>query len=254
MFIFLHVIFALLSIFTWREVGFANPEELYGFTNKYFLSAIASWFIFFIVHYILYKKNALKNWKMQLSLSDILVTVVIALVFAVVYRLWNTPYYAVKPLGLHLDQMVYGMWFIAATVAFLILRKPGVALLAEVIAASGEFMLGSEWGLVLLVFGIFQGLGAELVFAAFRYKKFNVGVVSLAAVGATLGSLLIDKYYGYIGDLALWNLTLLVSARIIGAIIIAGIFAYAIVKALELTGVTNLVRPVSQQDYEALED
>ncbi len=62
-----------------------------------------------------------------------------------------------------------------------------------------------------------------------------------------------DLYFSYIDDLALWNLTVLITARTLGSIIIAGGFAYYLVKALELTGVTNLVRPVSQSDYDALE-
>jgi len=188
-----------------------------------------------------------------LKLVDILTTVVIAIVFGIVYKLWGPFYYFVKPFGLHLDQLIYGMWFIAATIAFLIIRKPGVALLAEVAAASGEFITGSEWGLEVLIYGIVQGLFAELVFAAFRYKRFDILAVSLAAVGSTIGSLIMDFYKGYIEELAVWNLTLFIGARLIGAIIISGFFAYYLVKALEATGVTQLVRPASKEDYDALD-
>src|SRR5690625_4404565 len=106
----------------------------------------------------------MKKKRYQLKLADILVTTVIALVFGVIYKLWGPLYYAVKPLGLHLEQLIYGMWFIAATVAYLLIRKPGVGLLAEVAAASGEFIMGSEWGLAVLFSGVVQGLAAELVF------------------------------------------------------------------------------------------
>lgn len=189
----------------------------------------------------------------SLKLVDILVTVVIAVVFGLIYKLWGPLYYFVKPFGLHLDQFIYGMWFIAAIVAYLIIRKPGVALLAEFAAASGEFLTGSEWGLSVLMFGLVQGLFAELVFAAFRYKSYSLFVACLAAVGSTVGSVIMDIYYGYITDLALWNLALLVGVRTVGAILIAGVFAYALVKALEKTGVTQLVRPVSPSDYVALD-
>jgi len=191
--------------------------------------------------------------KKGLKLTDILVTIIIALIFGLVYKLWGPVYGLVSTFGLHIEQLVYGMWFIAATVAFLIIRKPGVALLAEVAAAHGEFIFGGEWGIATLIFGLAQGLGAELVFAAFRYKRFDVLTVSLAAIASTVASIIIDYYYGYIGDLALWNLLLMFGARFIGAILIAGIFAYYIVKALERTGVTNLVRPASSDDYKALD-
>lgn len=190
--------------------------------------------------------------KKRLTLTDILVTVVIALVFAVVYKLWGPLYYAVKPLGLHIDQLIYGMWFMAATVAFLIIRKPGVALIAEAAAASGELIMGAEWGLETFVYGILQGLGAEIVFALFAYKAYTLFVSSLAAIGSAAGCFVMDMIRGYIFDHELWNLILLLVLRTFSSILIAGVFAYYLVKALEKTGVTQLVRASSKDDYDAL--
>ncbi|HEY0829143.1 MAG TPA: ECF transporter S component [Bacilli bacterium] len=187
-----------------------------------------------------------------LTLTDILVTIVIAVVFGVIYKLWGPMYDVMKPFGTHAEQLVYGMWFIAATFAFLIIRKPGVALLAEVAAATVSALLGSEWGVATLIYGLAQGLGAEIIFALFRYRSANVAVVSLAALGAAAASLLIDNYYGYIEYLSAWNLSLLIILRLCGSVIIAGVFAYALSKAIEKTGVTHLLRPVSKKDYESL--
>lgn len=187
-----------------------------------------------------------------LKLTDILITIVISIGFGILYKLWGPLYYAVKPLGLHLDQLIYGMWFIAATVAFLIIRKPGVALLAEIAASSGEFLMGSEFGLEVLLYGIVQGLFAELMFMALRYKRYDLLAVSLAGISSCIGSLFMDFYKGYIGDLSTWNLILYMAFRFIGTILFTGVLAVAIVKALEATGVTNLVRSSSQKDLESL--
>jgi energy-coupling factor transport system substrate-specific component len=186
----------------------------------------------------------------QLTLTDVLVTTVIALVFGIIYKLWGPLYYALKPLGLHLEQLIYGMWFMAATVAFLLIRKPGVGLLAEVAAASGEFIIGSEWGLAVLLSGLAQGLAAELIFAAVGYRKYSMTIAILAAMAATIGSLLLDSLQGYVTDLALWNLSLLILFRMIGAIAIAGLLAYRLVEALEKTGVAELVRPIDSNHFE----
>lgn len=188
-----------------------------------------------------------------LKLTDILVTIIIAMIFGVIYKLWGPLYGVVATLGLHLEQLIYGMWFIAAIVAYLIIRKPGVAILAEVAAAQSEFLFGGEWGIATLLFGLGQGVAAELIFAAFRYKRYDKWVASLAGTAAAFASIGIDFYYGYIGDLALWNMLILVGARIAGAILISGIFAHLLVQALEKTGVTNLVRPATKEDYQALE-
>ncbi len=187
-----------------------------------------------------------------LKLTDILVTVVISIAFGIIYKIWGPLYYALKPLGLHLDQFIYGMWFIAAIVAFLVIRKPGVALLAEVAASSGEFLMGSEFGLEVLIYGFVQGLFAELVLMAFGYKRSGVIVVSLASIAACAGSLMMDFYKGYIEDLAAWNLALLIAMRTAGSILFSGLLALGMAKALERTGVANILRPASQDDFDSL--
>ncbi|CAM3002335.1 ECF transporter S component [Paenibacillus sediminis] len=187
-----------------------------------------------------------------LKLTDILVTIVIAAVFGVVYKIWGPTYDLMKPFGFQAEQLIYGMWFIAGTFAFLIIRKPGIAILAEVAAATVSAFLGSEWGISTLVYGFIQGLGAEIIFMLFLYRSANLFTVSLAAAGAAAASLVLDFSYGYIESLSAWNYTLLIGFRLLGSIVIAGIVAYYLAKALELTGVTKSLRPASKDDYEAL--
>lgn len=189
-----------------------------------------------------------------LKLTDILVTIVVALAFGLIYTLWGPFYELVKIAGFQLEQITYGMWFMASTVAYLLIRKPGVALLAELAAANMEFLFGGYWGVSTIVYGLLQGLAAELVFLAFRYKRFDIFTVSLAGIAAMIASLGVDWYYAYLPSLSAWNLTLYLVFRIIGCIVICGFFAYYLVKALEATGVTNLLRKASKEDYEALED
>lgn len=187
-----------------------------------------------------------------LKLTDILITIVIAAVFGVIYRVWGPMYDILKPFGLHAEQLSYGMWFMAATFAFLVIRKPGVALLAEVAAATIEALFGGSWGVSTLVYGLLQGLGAELVFALFLYRRTNVGVTILASFASAVLSLFVDSYYGYIDQLTFWNYCLFIGLRLLGSALIAGIFAYYLAGALARTGVLSLVRPVSKKDYDAL--
>lgn len=187
-----------------------------------------------------------------LGLTDILVTIVISVVFGIVYKIWGPMYDVLKPFGFQAEQLSYGMWFIAATFAFLIIRKPGVAVLAEVAASIIETFFGGEWGVSTLVYGVLQGLGAEVFFAMFLYRRTNLGVTVLASLGAAAVSIAVDSYYGYIDKLSTWNYCLFIGLRLIGSVAIAGVFAYYLAAALEKTGVLNLIRPVSKKDYEAL--
>ncbi|PZE21370.1 ECF transporter S component [Paenibacillus xerothermodurans] len=188
-----------------------------------------------------------------LKLTDILITIVIAVVFALIYRLWADVSTVVRLAGLQLDELVYGVWFMAATVAFLLIRKPGVALLAEVAAASGELVAGSQYGVEAITYGIGQGLGAELVFLLLRYRSFSAAAACLAGLASAAASLMFDWYKGSLFALQPWNLSLLVVFRLIGGIFFTGLCACWLVKALEATGVTQLVRPANQADYDALE-
>lgn len=195
------------------------------------------------------KKQAARG----LKLSDLLVTVLISVVLGVVYHFWSSVYSLLSPLFFQADELVYGMWFLASTLVFLLIRKPGVALIAEVAAAHVEILFGSEWGIQLLLYGVLQGLGAELVFAAFRYRKFSASVAALAGIGAAIGSMIPDFFYGYVQDYAPWLLMAKYIMRAISSVVICGYFAYGLVKAVEATGVTALLRPVDPKDYAALD-
>lgn len=187
-----------------------------------------------------------------LTLSDILVTVLVSIIFAVIYNLWWGVYEVVKPLGLHVEQLSYGMWFIAAVVAYLIVPKMGIALLAEFAAGAGETIVMGKFDIPTFVFAILQGLACEIIFAIFRYKSRSVMVCMLAGLAAALISLPIDYFYGYMEDVATWNLILFIVFRLISGIVLAGILPYFLVKALDQTGVTKLFRPATKEDYDSL--
>ncbi len=188
-----------------------------------------------------------------LRLSDLLVTILLSLVIGVVYHFWGSVYDLFKPLFFQADELVYGIWFLAPTLAMLLIRKPGVALLAEVAAAHVEIMFGSEWGIQLVLYSVVQGLAAELVFALLRYRSFSMVTAAFAGAAAGLGSLLVDVYYGYVADYTLWMMLLKYTLRLVSSAVLAGYLAFALAKALEATGVTQLLRPVTKQDYEALD-
>lgn len=80
--------------------------------------------------------------------------------------------------------LIAGLWVLAGPLAAVVIRKPGAALLCEVIAAVVEAVLGSHFGATVLLSGFLQGLGAELVFAACRYRRFTLGVTSLSGLVA----------------------------------------------------------------------
>lgn len=129
-----------------------------------------------------------------------------------------------------------GGWLIAGVVGGLVIRRPGAALATELIAAAvSGLMPGNEWGSTVLVSGLLQGLGAELVFAAFRYRRF--GLPTAAGAGALAGAFkAVYEWQIWYTDwdltYRLWHLGLFVAS---GAVI-AGAGGWLLVRTLARAG------------------
>ncbi|NMM99893.1 ABC transporter permease [Bifidobacterium sp. DSM 109958] len=117
---------------------------------------------------------------------DIAVASVIGVASAIIYfgaaLLWGVVGEAMEVVLPGLTGLLNGLWLFAAPLAALIVRKPGAALYAEVVAAVLEALIGTTWGIETLFIGIVQGLFAEIAFAIFAYKVWNLGVASLSGL------------------------------------------------------------------------
>ncbi|MFS2031140.1 MULTISPECIES: ECF transporter S component [unclassified Curtobacterium] len=173
---------------------------------------------------------------------DIVVASVLAVAIGVVFKLWEfgyEPISAVAALVLPGTQALFGgVWLLAGPVVAIIVRKPGAALYAEMVAASVEALLGTQWGWLTLEAGLVQGLGAELVLALFLYRVYRLPVIVLAGAAAGLALGLNDTVLWYPGlDLA-FKVVYVVSAIVSGALI-AGVGSWFLVRALAATGVLS---------------
>jgi energy-coupling factor transport system substrate-specific component len=135
----------------------------------------------------------LASWRTR----DILTAAVIGVVFGVVFFAWNAFYAFMSFLTPPLADWSYGMWLVPAVLAPLIVRKPGAALFAEMVAASLSAILGSQWGPDTLLSGFIQGAAAELVFLVFRYRRWSIDVLVLAAIASALGAWVHDWWLYY---------------------------------------------------------
>ena len=84
---------------------------------------------------------------------DIVVTAAIAVAFGVVFWAWNfvwataSPMFAAVPPA---QNILYGVWLIPAVLAGLVVRKPGAALFAELVAALPA-RVSIEYGVRLVI-------------------------------------------------------------------------------------------------------
>jgi len=177
--------------------------------------------------------------RMSWRTVDIVVTAAIAVAFGVVFWAWNALWAATGPAFAAVppaQNILYGTWLAAGVVAGLVVQKPGAALFAELVAASVSLILGSQWGLDAALSGLFQGAGAELGFALFRYRRFDLIAAALAAALAAVGAWIHDTPL-YYAELSLVDQLVIGVFMLVSAVIIAGVGSAWLVRALVQTGV-----------------
>jgi energy-coupling factor transport system permease protein len=172
---------------------------------------------------------------------DIVVSAVIAVVSGVVFLGWGPVYNLLSPViggTSPAIAIISGLWFFPAVLVPLLVRRPGAALFAELVAASVEALLGGQWGLPTLISGLVQGLGAEAVFALFGYRRYTLPVALLAGAGSGVGAAIYETIRSNLAQPA-WYVATYAGLTILGGALIAGLGSWLLAQALAKTGVLD---------------
>jgi energy-coupling factor transport system substrate-specific component len=180
---------------------------------------------------------------------DLVTAALIGVTFGVAYWGWSTAYTTLTEPVVRLTGSAVGLlsgpWLLAGVVAGLVVRRPGAALFAELLAAAVEALVGNQWGWTTLVSGALQGLGVEIALLLFLFRRFTWPV---AALGGALAALLECGY-----ELRQW-LTAYDTGYKIGYVlffmlsgaVVAGIGGWALTRALAETGAIDAL-PAGQE-------
>jgi energy-coupling factor transport system substrate-specific component len=171
---------------------------------------------------------------------DIVVASVIGVAAGLIFLLWNIGYLGPKalldPLLPGLQGLLDGPWLFAGVLGALVIRKPGAAVYTETLAAVVSALVGNQWGgFLTLEAGLVQGLGAELVFLLFFYRRWNLGVAVLAGIGAALAGGINNLLLWYAGADTGFTVVYLISTAVSGAVL-AGVLSWAVARGLAATG------------------
>jgi energy-coupling factor transport system substrate-specific component len=122
-------------------------------------------------------------WRTQ----DYVLVAVLAVVFGAIYWAWLQPYLWVESvLAQPGQELFFAIWFTSGLLGGYIIRRPGAAFLTETLTAAAEVLLGAPAGPVLVITGMMEALGAELVFASTGYKRWGWGTMLIAGAAAAL--------------------------------------------------------------------
>ncbi len=179
------------------------------------------------------------GWFFMWKLRDIVVMVILSVLCGVVFRIWDVVSPALTMTWVPGQGLINGMWWIAAGLIPYIIRRPGAAFIAEIVASIIELALASNWGIGGLYSGIFQGAGAEIAFMLFGWRKYNAPVLMLSGALAGIGCT-VQWYFTYGGSamsstvILLYLLLTMVSGAVVG-----GLLPKWIGDALNRTGVVR---------------
>lgn len=179
------------------------------------------------------------NWK----LKDVLMMGIISALFGVIYL--GCTYFGgflsgiLTPMGLSAlgYEPFYGIYFMAGAFGVYIMRKPGAGIISEMLAAIIECLLGNYFGPIIILSGLIQGIGIELLIALFRYKKFSYPVMIASSIICSILTLGYNLVVSGYSQIAVSVLILMLVVRIISAVIFSGILTKYICDRLAKAGV-----------------
>jgi len=186
---------------------------------------------------------------------DLVTAAVLAVAFGVVFWAFDTFVYpginlltaGFPPVG----ELALGVWLVPAVVGALVIRRPGAAIFTEMVAANVELFLGNQWGPAVLLSGFLQGVGVEIVFAIFLWRRFGIPVAMLGGAFSAVLEIVGYEWWSYVAGYSwAWKFIYLASGVVSGALI-AGLLGWLIVRSLSRTRALNAFPP-GQEFHERL--
>jgi energy-coupling factor transport system substrate-specific component len=180
--------------------------------------------------------------KFEWKLKDVLMIAICAVLFGFVFL--GATYAGgalsavLTPMGLSSlgYEPFYGIYFMAGAFGIYVMRKPGTGVIAELLAAIIECLLGNYFGPIIILSGLVQGIGFELVFALKGYKKYDLATMLQASVVCSVMTMIYNLIRGY-SQIAVAILLLMLFVRIISAMVIDGVITKALADGLTKAGV-----------------
>jgi len=171
---------------------------------------------------------------------DIVVAAVVAVAFGVIFYAWDqlwetTSFLTGFPPA---RAAIAGVWFLPAILGPLILSKPGAGVFTETVAAAISALIGAQWGLLTVLYGLIQGVGGEAPFAATGYRSANLTQAAVGGALAGAGGGYLDLIFYYPTYPPSWRFAQIGIAAASG-LLIAGIGGWALTRALARTGVLD---------------
>lgn len=184
-----------------------------------------------------------KKPNLRWRVNEIVIAAVIAVACAVIFWIWDIAVSPATKTALvaapEFRPLIGGAWLLGGTLGGLLIRKPGAALFCEIVAAFISVLFtGGAWSGEILLAGLIQGIGAEVAFAIFGYRRWNatIAIFAGALCGLFMGG---NEIFIYYPDMEPVKAIIYVACSVISGAVIAGFLAWILVQNLAKTGVLS---------------
>lgn len=174
-----------------------------------------------------------------LKLKEIVVIAMISIVMGVVSIGMDMIYTPITtllgPVG---GALVYGFYLISALLPLYIIRKPFAGIAGSLFTGVVNLLLGSPYGINIIVAAALQGVGVEIGALLGKYEKYNMVYLGIGSVLAMILVTIRDYFVFGFGELGPM-MPLIIAVRIVSSILLGAGLATLIGNALKKTGALN---------------
>lgn len=153
-----------------------------------------------------------------------------------------------------LTSITLGLYSISGVLAAYIIRKPGVAFFTLTLAGVVQIISGNPNGLVAIIAATTDGLGVELGYALFRYKRWDWLSTAVAGfLAVPLWFIIAAFWFGYYK----WGITILLIAfavRCLSGVVLSGWLSKVIGDVLVRTNILKGFNIHKQRQKEVNKD
>ncbi len=183
----------------------------------------------------------------KFTTRDILTIAVLAAIGGVAKIFTAQGFVLVAAFGPYGSAIWSALFFIWPIIAAFAVRKPGAATLSMVLGGVIELLAGSPIGVITLYSNLVEGLGGDIGFLLWRYRKYGWLQHATAGFLQPIGGLFITYYFFGFASLGATPFILYVIVSLIGGIL-GGLLGYIINKGLQASGIIRQEAKVVELD------
>lgn len=171
--------------------------------------------------------------------KEILIITTVAAVIGVLFTVMDWLYMPLSAvLGSVFMELTFGLYMLSAALPMYLVRKPGYAIYGALVAAGVNLLLGSPYGIQLVLAGLLEGIGVELGYLCFGRHRGNwANLVIGQVLGATLVLCRDAYFFGTPFSLGSVLATAQISVRVLSSVVIGILLIKGISFALHKAGI-----------------